>query len=174
MTGSAPELDDRPGAAHRWTVRAIGALLVWLGLWGLAVLGDGDVRPVLLGAAVLAGTAILAAASELTGATEPADWSPVHVPAAALAGNDPRFSRLSRLLSEASDRALVGDELHRTLRRLTDDRLAPRGVDRRSQPEQARVLLGDDLFDYLAAPPRGRRANETSHLTGLITRIEEL
>ncbi len=87
-------------------------------------------------------------------------------------GLDPRFSRLSRALSENRDPDVLAAQLHATLVRVIDDRLVSHhGIDRTAAPEQAHALLGAELTAYVAAPrPRSSR----KHLHDLLSRIEAL
>ena len=104
----------------------------------------------------------------------PADWQPTYVSPTRAATNDPRFSRLSRMLTEASNRITVADEVQRSLRAIVDYRLQrDHAVDRTTQPDEARALLGPDLFNYLNRPAR-QRGSDAKHLTRLLTRIEAL
>lgn len=147
----------------------------WLALWGFFVLSDGRVQPGLLAAAVAGVAVIIWAATWLASAATPIDWAPAYVSDLRRTPHDPRFSRLSRLLSEASDRIAVGDEVRRTLTSLADERLRRlHGVDRGSDPERARALLGDELYRYVTEPSRRTRGNEAASLSRFLTRIEDL
>lgn len=151
------------------------AVLAWLGLWGFFLLSEGRVKPALLAAVVAGATAVGWVAVWLAPAATPIDWTPAYVSGPSSAARDPRFSRLSRLLSEATDRVTVGDEVHRTLRSLAAERLERlHGASLESDPEQSRALLGDDLYRYVTQPARRIRGDEAAALSRLLSRIEAL
>ena len=151
------------------------AVTAWLGLWGFILLSEGRVQPALLAAVVAGATAVGWVAVWLAPVTTPIDWTPAYVSGPSRAGHDPRFSRLSRLLSEATERVTVGDEVHRTLRSLAAERLERlHDVHLESDQERSRQLLGDELYDYVTQPTRRLRGNEAAALSRLLSRIEAL
>lgn len=173
--GSGSSLSPTPGRLFWW--QRVGIVVgAWLLSWGYFALDDGEVRsPLLLAIILLAGGAVWWGGHAVALFTTATDWTPAYVSAAGAAGHDPRFSRLSRLLAEATDRVTVSDEIHRILRALTSERLARlHGIDLGTQPDRARQLLGDELFRYVSQPARRLRGNEAAHLSRLISRIEAL
>jgi hypothetical protein len=149
---------------------------VWLASWVFFALDDGEVvRPGLLAIIVLAAFVVIWGAQGVAPFARSTDWTTGYVSSQDSAGHDPRFSRLSRLLGEATDRLTVSDEIHRTLRVLTVERLTRlHDVDLDTQPEQAEALLGGELFRYVSRPARRLRGNEAAHLSRLLSRIEAL
>jgi hypothetical protein len=165
-----------PPSGFRWAKR-IGALVaVWLASWGFFALDDGAVhQPGLLAGVVLAAFVVIWGAQGVAPFATATDWTTGYVSSQGPTGHDPRFSRLSRLLGEAPDRLTVSDEIHRTLRALAVERLARlHDVDLDTQPEQAKALLGNELFRYVSQPARRMRGNEAAHLSRLVSRIEAL
>jgi hypothetical protein len=89
-------------------------------------------------------------------------------------GLDARFSRLSSSLRPPYDPGLVAGQVHPTLVAIVDDRLlANHGVDRATEPDRARAVMGPKLAAYVEGPPSPRR-NLIAHLSEMVTRIEAL
>lgn len=178
---SGPSDDPRalgangPGAnAWRLAQHVLTLGMAWVMLWGFFALGEGSVEPGLLALTVLAAGAVIWAVAALLPDAQPVDWTPAYVSAVPTA-RDPRFSRLARMLSEATDRLTVSDEIHRTLRNLTVQRLAEHHrVDLADDPERAQAILGAELYRYVTRPARRLRGNDAAQLSRLLTRIEAL
>jgi hypothetical protein len=172
----SPDGGALPLSRLRWAKRATALVAVWLASWGFFALDDGEVdRPGLLAIVVLAALVVIWGVQGLALVVTGTDWTTGYVSSQGPTGHDPRFSRLSRLLGEATDRLTVSDEIHRTLRALTVERLARlHDVDLDTQPEQAKALLGNELFRYVSEPARRLRGNEAVHLSRLVSRIEAL
>jgi hypothetical protein len=158
----------------RWALRLGYGVAIWLAFWGLLAAAGSDVNALLLGLAILTATVLVCVSTDLAPTATAADWQATYIAPARVATNDPRFSRLSRMLTEASNRITVADEVQRSLIAIVDYRLRhDHAVDRATQPDEARALLGPDLFNYLSRPARQRGA-DAKHLARLLTRIEAL
>jgi hypothetical protein len=159
-----------------WGHRVGIVVAIWLLSWGYFVLDDGEVlQPVLLAIVVIAAAGVVWGGQALALLTDSTDWTPGYVSSTAAGTHDPRFSRLSRLLTEASDRVVVWDEIHRTLRAVTEERLQRlHGIDLATQSDRARQVLGEELFTYVSTPARRPRGDQAAHLSRLISRIEAI
>lgn len=149
-------------AAFLWLVACAGA---WA--WGLAP------RPGLLALVIAAAGGVLWLYLDISGETEPVTWvriadDPIRVP-----GEDPRLSLLMRVISGHLDAKDVGDQLHRHLAAVTDERLLARhGITRSARPDRAATVLGPDLYGFLDGP-RTRRLSP-AQIDHLLKRIETL
>ncbi|MBA3308855.1 MAG: hypothetical protein H0U28_02185 [Nocardioidaceae bacterium] len=160
---------------HVWVQRLVAVVFCWAGVWGYGALVEADVRPVMLAAAVTAALTVIWLIGDVGAGVTPADWRQPYRPDPLTRHLDPRFSTLSRLLAEASDRAAVGDEVHRTLTGLVAERLRVKhGIDWYDEPARAREVLGPQLADYLTDRPRPAGPGSARHLARLLTRIEAL
>jgi hypothetical protein len=173
----SPAASDLPASTGNGWRRAQHVLtlgMAWIFLWGFFAIGEGSVEPGLLALVVIGAGAATWAAAVLLPDAEPIDWTPAYVSTVPTA-RDPRFSRLARMLGEATDRVTVSDEIHRTLRSLTTQRLAEHHrVDLAADPELAQSILGEELYRYVTRPARRLRGNEAARLSELLSRIEAL
>jgi hypothetical protein len=133
----------------------VGGVAVWLAL----VSADGSVRPWLVIALAVTGC-LLAALTAFVGHRR---WRPERAgPAQAGSGAQPSRTDRERGGLESFERRLAramedpgrfNDVLRPQLRELADHRLRNRsGVDSRTDPNQARELLGDSLWHLMTAP----------------------
>ena len=161
----------RSRAAKRvWLLMA-----VWAVVCGAALVGQLAPSYVLVAAAVAATGAVVWLVTDLGIASDAISWqvsSRVHVPNR---GADTRAALLQRSLADPSDDRAFARHLHPVLVAAADDRLLRHhGVDRRTQPHQARAVLGDDLADFLRDPYPGAAAREPRRLEAVVDRIEAL
>ncbi|MEP6665170.1 MAG: hypothetical protein ABJA81_01865 [Nocardioidaceae bacterium] len=159
----------------RLWLRRVGTACAWgLTVWGFTAWVGLRPEPALVIGLTLvlfvAGWLVAGIAAE----TAPVEWKPLHRSSGSTFGLDQRFSRLSQSFSDGTDPQYVADQVHHILVRVIDDRLAARhGIDRQTDPQAARVVLGERLTSYVEQPPRPRRGN-VSYLSDLVTRIESL
>ncbi|MBA2697879.1 MAG: hypothetical protein H0U61_03800 [Nocardioidaceae bacterium] len=157
-----------------WTRWLLAAVFCWSALYFGALAVGSHAEPVLLAALVLAVDVALGMIGELSAATDEVDWTPPHRSRARSWGRDARFSRLAQSFSDGSDPQALAVRVHGDLSAVVDHRLASTyAVDRRTDPQAARGILGEQLADYLEQPVRHRRG-EAARLSALLTRIEAL
>ena len=89
-------------------------------------------------------------------------------------GEDPRLALLARVLNTHLVSHEAGDQLHRHLMSLADQRLvAHHGISRRADPDRAAAVMGPDLAAFAAhRVPHPRLTTDQIDL--LIDRIEDL
>lgn len=155
-----------------WLQRTTYGLLTGVVAWGFTSWVGLRPRPVLVIVATVTCVLIGGLVSRIHAGVTPMSWTAPRRATRHRYGLDPRFSRLSRDLSDNRDPDALATQLHTTLVRVIDDRLAAHhGIDRTTEPEQARAVLGSDLAAYVATP--GPRASRRQ-LSDLLTRIEAL
>ena len=120
----------------RWVWRIVTAV----GLWGAAIgygeLTDRTPHLLPLAAAVAAILAVVWLCTDALEVSEPPQWT-LYRSAAPERTFDPRFSRLSQELAEASDRRSASIAVHRSLTAIADRMLRDRyDVDRRREPDR--------------------------------------
>ncbi len=105
---------------------------------------------------------------------EPPQWSLYRSPSPARTF-DPRFSRLSQELDEASDRREASRggayESVPVADRILFDKY---DVDRELHPEAARAILGEDVWSYLHSRPGSEKVVFSPQLFAVLDRLESL
>ncbi len=157
---------------RHWLRLTAYGLLFGLVAWGFTAWVGLRPRPLLVVVATVSCSLFAGLVSMLQTRVTPISWSAPRPAVRPRYGLDPRFSRLSQALRENREPDALAAQLHTTLVRVIDDRLASHhGLDRGAQPEQARALLGPELSAYVSTPyPRTSRR----HLNDLLSRIEAL
>ncbi len=157
-----------------WRDRALWCVGTFAVVWGFTAALGSDPQPLLLALATLSGFVLGGVVVDIHMYVDEADWLPPHRSMGHQWGLDPRFSRLSQSFHDGTDPQAVAEHVHRSLVPVIDGLLLSRhGLDRHEDPAAAREVLGNDVSDYLAKPPRYRRGHFTQ-LSTLITRIESL
>lgn len=88
---------------------------------------------------------------------------------------DPRFSRLSQQLDEASDRREASVAVHASLIPVADRILFDKyDIDRELHPEAARAILGEDVWSYLHSRPGSEKVVFSPQLFAVLDRLESL
>lgn len=88
---------------------------------------------------------------------------------------DYRMLRLRRDLRDALERADREDQIYPVVRQLAAERLRARHqLDLDRQPEEAAVVMHEQLTRYLTRPPKGTEKRSKRDLTRALDRIEEL
>lgn len=160
------------------TGRTVLRFVLWAGLIvgvlvaGAAYFGDRIALPGAVGVAVVA--AAVLTATRVTTPPVPAAGS---LPPAPETGRRP-FRRMFWLRERLIRGARSGKDFQLSvvpvLAELADDRLRRRhAVDRRRDPDRARILLGDELADILDGAA-GSRAPNTTQVGRFLDRIEQL
>lgn len=153
----------------RWWPRIVGGALLFGVL--LVALTAADFEPDALRLGLLVALAVAVSGlvrDGLDGGSEP--WSAMPEPSLVPAGSDARLAAYVRLIEGHLTAATPEAGLRDRLAALVDERLArTRGLGR-GDPAAAE-LLGTDLLDDLAGPPRRLRPSE---LDDYLRRIEEL
>jgi hypothetical protein len=157
-----------------WAARLAAVFGAWLAIAVLVRVFGGDVHFAALAVYVVVGAALVWLYVDVSADAETSRWphareEPVRDP-----GEDPGLGRLRRVLAQHLDGREVGDNLHRRITELADQRLMARhGITRDADPEGAARLLGPELSSVAAARPPYRRLT-VAHIDLLLTRIEEL
>ncbi|MDX6298189.1 MAG: hypothetical protein QOI51_2046 [Nocardioidaceae bacterium] len=158
----------------RWAQRGVAALAVWAALLGYAELDNRRPHPVGLAAAVLAILAVVWLCTDAYEVAQPPQWALYHSrpPTRSF---DPRFSRLSQQLAEATDRHAAAVAVHTSVSQAAEGILLDKyGVDSARDPEQARQILGDLAADFVAAGPAEDRFVFSPELFDVLDRLESL
>jgi hypothetical protein len=157
-----------------WLKRFGSACLCGLAIWGFTAWVGLRPEAAMVIVVTVAVFAVVWLVRGVAAETAPVDWKPLHRPAGSSFGLDPRFSRLARSFSDGNDPKSVAEQVHYTLVRAIDERLAAKyGIDRQADPEAARRVLGELLTSYVELPPHVRRGN-VPYLSKVVTRIESL
>ena len=157
-----------------WVRRCVYAVIVAAAVWALTTWVGMRPRPLLVALGVAACFAVGWLVADLAERLEQIDLTAPRRRVPTRHGLDPRFSSLARTLRDSREPSVVAWNLHATLVRVIDDRLARHhGIDRVTQPEQAQAVMGQVLSRYVDEPPRARRS-QTAFLSDLLTRIEAL
>ncbi len=159
---------------RRWLKRVVAAFAVWAFILGFAVFTERDPHPIPLAAAVAAGLAVVWLCTDIHQGEETPEWSLYHAPAPARTF-DPRFSRLSQELNEASDRRSASRAVHTSLSKVADRILLDRyDIDRASNPVEARAILGERAWSYLTTKPGDEKVVFSAELFDVLDRLESL
>lgn len=160
--------------AARRTSRATYAVATGMAAWAFTAWLGLHPRPALVVAATVGVFVIGWLADDLVPQQAAFDWAPPHRRRTPRYGRDPTFFRLAQSFSDGTDTNLVAARVHAILLRCIDDRLAVRhGIDRITQPDLARAVLGSAICAYIDAPPRVRR-RQIHFYADLLARIEAL
>jgi hypothetical protein len=153
--------------------RGISAVATGLLLWLFTSWVGLRPRPLLVVAVTVGVFALAWLMADVSSRLGAVEWSVPRRRVIPRNGLDARFSRLARILRDR-DPSVAAQQVHATLVRVVDDRLAAHhGIDRRLQPTQARSVMGEPLTAYIDEPPMVRR-DQTAYLADVITRIEAL
>ncbi len=166
----------RPAVADskRWLLRGLVAVAVWAGVTGFAELTDRRPHLLALAGAVAAVVAVGWLCTDTLGLADAADWSLYRSPSPDRSF-DPRFSRLSQELAEATDRRTASAVLHASLVAVADQILFDRyDVDRARQPVEAKDILGERATAYLAAGPGAETDVSSPRVSHVLDRLESL
>lgn len=158
----------------RWVWRIVTAV----GLWGAAIgygeLTDRTPHLLPLAAAVAAILAVVWLCTDALEVSEPPQWT-LYRSATPERTFDPRFSRLSQELAEASDRRSASIAVHRSLTAIADRMLRDRyDVDRAENPSAARDILGEPAASYLDTVPGTEKLVFSPLLFDVLDRLESL
>lgn len=127
-----------------------------------------------LAAAVLAGLAVIWLCVDAYSVSLPPQWE-LYFSRSPGRSFDPRFSRLSQELAEASNRQTASIALHDSIEKIADEILRTKyGVERRTDPEGAQRVLGPEVSAYLAVDPNRERDVFSQRLFDVLTRLESL
>ena len=160
--------------SRRWRLVAIGVALVvatdvvaaW---WGM------DPQPVLLAALAVAVMAVVWGVRALGRSVAPAvSWPQAH-PAEPALRIDWQVAALRTRVAFGTTDHDSSDRLREVLVALLDDRLtAQHGVDRRTDPQAARAILGEDLSRFVDDDSAGGSHWRRRDLDRIVAGIEEL
>ncbi|MEJ7630247.1 MAG: hypothetical protein WKF54_11705 [Nocardioidaceae bacterium] len=157
-----------------WRARAGAAILVWGLVVGFAYFIERPPHLVVDGAAVCAVLTVVWLLTDTIELAEPPDWSLYHSSSPDRTF-DPRFSRLSQELSDASDRRAASVAVHDSLDAVADRILLDKyDVDRSRDSQAARTILGEQVFAYLEAPPGSEKMLFSPALSDVLDRLESL
>jgi hypothetical protein len=158
----------------RWLTRLVFAALAAAVAWAFTAWVGLRPQPVLLVLTVLACFVLSWLMAEVGMRRQQIDLNAPRRRYTPRWGLDARFSRLSASLREPHDRELISHQVHAILLAIVDERLlAHHGVDRATDPERAREVMGETLARYVEQPPAARR-NLMNHLSDMVTRIEAI
>jgi len=166
---------NAPSQARRWVKRAIVTTLAFAAVFALGTWLQMHPNPVALAGLVLAIAAIVWFCADVWVQSVPLDWSPPEPEPFSSRGADVRVGMLRRRLGDAIAEPRPRDGLRPIFTAVIDERLAANhGIDRRTDPERARAVLGEQLCAYLDHPPGKPMRYTRRQLDALITRIEDL
>ncbi len=155
-------------------MRILLAVVVWLALLGFGSIDDRKLYPVALAAAVAAALAVVWLCQDAYIVAEPPQWALYHSPAPSRTF-DPRFSRLSQELADASDRQAAALAVYTSVAGVADRILRDTYVvDRALDPAAADRILGESISSYLAAGPSRAKNVFSPQLFDVLTRLESL
>jgi hypothetical protein len=158
----------------RWAARGVVAVAVWALLVGYVRLDDRQPHPLGLATAVVAVLAVVWLCSDAYAVAVPPQWQ-LYYSRSPARTFDPRFSRLSQELAEASNRQAAATAVHTSLADVADRILLDTyGVDRARDPDGARAILGEATTAYLAADPTRQKDVFSRQLLDVLTRLESL
>ncbi len=159
---------------RRWLFRGVVAAAVWAALLGYAALDDRQPHPVGLAAAVTAVLAVVWLCTDAYEVAEPPQWA-LYQSISPDRTFDPRFSRLSQEIAEASDRKAASRAVHQSLSQVADKILLERyGVNRGVDPDAAREVLGGPTSAFLGVDPEDDARVFSPALSDVLTRLESL
>jgi hypothetical protein len=154
-----------------WSFVVLVALVV-VAVEVLASATGMDPQSALLGALVVAAVAIVWAVRAMGATVSAAPIWPAPLPDEDVS-TDWQVAALRSRITYGSGDAEASERLHATLVRIIDDRLrTEHGIDRRSQPEAARAVLGDELLAFADEPTGSRRSGRRRDLERIVTLIE--
>lgn len=157
-----------------WALRAAAAVVVWGVVVAFAYFIERPPHLVVDAAAVGALLTVVWLVADASDLAEKPDWSLYHSPSPDRTF-DPRFSRLSQELADASDRRAASTALHDSLDAVADRILLDKyDIDRTRDPEAARTILGEDVSTYLAKVPGSEKTVFSPELSAVLDRLESL
>ena len=157
-----------------WVPRGGIALAVWAGVVAVMAAAGMDPRPVLL--AVLTGVLVVVVSVVIDLGPEPAiaDWPRSRIVLSPVI-DDGRVRQLQRTIEAAGSADVRVATLRRLLAAITDERVrAHHGVDRDTDPEGYRRIVGADLVAWLDVPDGAKVRTSSRELGGILARIEAL
>ncbi len=159
-----------------WRHRIAGAAVVFVVVYLFALASGRTGNPIGFLGAVGAGALVVWFASDIGVLVQPAQWGLFRgFRSEATRGADQRANLLSSRLAELGEADSDPEAIWRLLVGLSDHRLYDHhGVDRRRNPDQARELMGDVLFDFTSDAHNARRLENPRFLSDVLTRIEAL
>ena len=159
---------------RRWTARIAVAFAVWAVVVLLARVWGNHPDPALLALTVAAFATTLWLFLDASTQSEVPMWAGHDDDPVRPLGEDPRLSRLARVVGQHLDAREVGDTLQRHLVDLADQRLMARhGLSWRVDPERAAPLLGPELVALARQSPPYPRLS-VQQIDVLLSRIEAL
>jgi len=158
----------------RWVLRGVAGVCLWGAVIGYAELTDRRPHLLALAGAVAALLTVVWLCADAFELADPPQWSLYRSPSPERTF-DPRFSRLSQELAEASDRRAASVALHNSLAAVADRILLDKyDVDHAHQPEAAREILGEPATSYLEAEPGIEKVVFSRLLSDVLDRLESL
>jgi hypothetical protein len=158
----------------RWGSRVVTACFVWVVLVGYGWLAERETHYLALTAAVAAVMTVVWLCTDAYAVALPPEWHLYYTRSPARSF-DPRFSRLSQELAEASDRRAAALAVHSSVEKVADVILVDKyGIDRAADPQAAGLVLGEETMDYLAANPERERDVFSDRLFHVLERLESL
>jgi len=157
-----------------WLQRAAVGICVWLAAIAFAIFTERHPHPLALAAAVAAVLTVVWLCVDAFQTTEAPQWSLYRAPAPPRTF-DPRFSRLSQELNEATDRRAASVALHTSLSAVADRILLDKyAVDLEREPAAAREILGEQAWSYLEARPSSEKVVFSPQVFDVLDRLESL
>ncbi len=157
----------------QWTSRIAAAFGLWLVVCVVAQLLGNQPRPGLIALVIGAAATTAWLYLDTSAQSEPARWQLVSDEPIRPPGSDPRLSLFERVIAQHLDSRDATDQLHRYVSETTERRLVTKhGINRATDPERARAVLGPELAGFLDNP-RSRRLS-LSEIDSMLTRIEAL
>lgn len=158
-----------------WRVRLVVTITVWVSLDVLMVIAGMGPRHLVLGLTVAALATVCWVAYDLAADVRAPNWRTMLARPTIITGYDSRVSRIKLHLYDESGSGRASGRLHDTLVELADDRVQSRhGIDRRTQPEAARAVMGETLYRFVTSPPRHRDLADRRGLDRILTCIEAI
>lgn len=157
-----------------WAPRAAAVVLIWVLVVAFAYFIERPPHLVVDAAAVGALLTVGWLLADATGRAEPPDWSLYHSSSPDRTF-DPRFSRLSQELADASNRRAASLVVHDSLDAVADRILLDKyDIDRARDPDAARTILGEQVSAYLCQVPGSEKTVFSPELSAVLDRLESL
>lgn len=157
-----------------WPRRIAISVAMWFVACGAALFLGMRPQPVLMATLVAAAATVLLLCVDASAAAASNRWTVVDSDPTRPPGEDPRLAHLTRMVGSHLVSHRPGDQLHRQLVHLIDQRLVARhGVSVHADPGQVAGLVGPELAALVAQEPPYPRL-ELDQIDVLIARIEEL